>query len=249
MEQGLFFVEGRRSKIVLTIVITWFFLFIILLSSKLVIIVSIAYFLYYIFRVAIVQRAKQTLLISILLFVGIFSMLVTTDNPIRNRFSDAINGSATLFRQDRFSPATYFNGVQLRLLIWRFTYEILEERKSWLIGVSSGDAQHELDRKYEEVNVYQGDGVIDKKGYKEFNCHNVFLQTTLESGLIGLFILLLLIGMFLWQAIKEASSFPLIFYFAILAFCFTESVLTSQYTVLLFMFFPLLSLKADKLII
>jgi O-antigen ligase len=121
----------------------------------------------------------------------------------------------------------------------------LHEKNAWLMGVST-DAQSELNRKYAEANMYLGDGVKDNKGYRAFNCHNVFLQTVLESGLIGLATLLLLIIIFLLMAFKKKNSFALIFYFSILTFCFTESVLYTQYSILLFMFFPLLSLKAGK---
>jgi O-antigen ligase len=91
--------------------------------------------------------------------------------------------------------------------------------------------------------MYQGNGRDDTQGYLVFNCHNVFLQTALESGLIGLFILISIIVIFIVQAIQRRRRSTLIFFTAILAFCFTESVLSSQYTILLFMFFPLLSLN------
>jgi O-antigen ligase len=173
------------------------------------------------------------------------SAILLTNNPIKSRFSDAISGNVYLFKQDNFSPDIYFNGIQFRLLIWRFTYEILQQNKAWLLGVSTGDAQYELNKKFAETNIYLGDGKKDKLGYGVFNCHNVFLQTTLESGLIGLCFLLGIIFTFLIQAFKKQETLTIIFFLAILAFCFTESVLSSQYTILLFMFFPLLSLNVQ----
>ena len=246
LEQGIWFLKTKKTYFLAGVLITIFYCSIFLLSSKLVIALSLIYCLYVIIRKMIVSGAFLLLSISVFLFIVMASAVLFTNNPISNRFSDAVSGNGYLFKQEQFSPATYFNGVQLRLLIWRFTYEILEEKNAWIMGVSSGDAQFELNKKYAEANVYLGDGINDKKGYQVFNCHNVFLQTTLESGLFGLVILLTLIAIFLAQAFFKRDSFAIIFYIAILAFCFTESVLSSQYSILLFMFFPLLSLNVRR---
>ena len=246
LEKGIWFLKTKKTYLLMGVLITIFYCAIFLLSSKLVIALSLIYLLYFIIRKIILSSAFLFLGISVFLFVVMVSAVLLTNNPIGNRFSDAVSGNRFLFKQEKFSPATYFNGVQLRLLIWRFTYEILEEKDAWVMGVSSGDAQFELNKKYAEANVYLGDGLNDKKGYQVFNCHNVFLQTTLESGLVGLLILLALIAIFLSRAFNKRDSFAIIFYIAILAFCFTESVLSSQYSILLFIFFPLLSLNVRR---
>ena len=90
--------------------------------------------------------------------------------------------------------------------------------------------------------MYLGDGKADT-GFWNFNCHNVYLQTTLESGCVGLFFLLLAMVLFLVYAIKRHRFKALIFFVSIIAFGFTESITSSQYTILLFLFLPLLSLK------
>ena len=243
IENGMASLNMEKFKTLWLSVVIYFYFFIFLLSSKLVIIISLLYLVYVIVRALVTAKARHVFIISSLLIVTSISVVVLTNNPIRTRFSDAVSGNLYLFRQDKFSPDIYFNGIQFRLLIWRFTYEILDERSAWLIGVSAGDAQYELNRKYAEANVYLGDGENDKQGYRVFNCHNVFLQTILESGIIGLVVLLSLIIIILMRALKKRDSLTIIFYLAILAFCFTESVLSSQYTILLFMFFPLLSLN------
>jgi O-antigen ligase len=92
------------------------------------------------------------------------------------------------------------------------------------------------------MDMYLGDGKTDT-GFWNFNCHNVYLQTTLESGCIGLFFLLLEMALFIVYAIKQRKLNALIFFMSIMAFGFTESIASSQYTILLFLFFPLLSLK------
>ena len=242
-------IKPKDNKTIRTLVpalIIYFYLFIFLLSSKLVIIIALVYLVYATLSAILKNRMRYGVIVGGLLLITSLSALLFTNNPIKGRFSDALNGNSFLFKQEKFSPDVYFNGVQLRLLIWRFTYEILQEKNAWLIGVSTGDAQPELNRKFAETNVYLGDGSNDKLGYRAFNCHNVFLQTILESGLIGLFFLLAIIGTFLFQAFKKQSHLAIIFFLSMLAFCFTESVLSSQYTILLFMFFPLLSLTTQE---
>jgi O-antigen ligase len=216
--------------------------------SKLAIIIALSYLLYTIVFAVMRNSTKKKIIVASLSIIMLLSALVFTRNPIRSRFSDALSGNMFLFKQDTFSPDVYFNGVQLRLLMWRFTYEILQEKNSWLIGVSTGDAQYELNRKFAETNVYLGDGKNDKLGYRAFNSHNVFLQTVLESGLVGLCFLLGIIISFFFQAFNRKNKPAIIFFLGILAFCLTESVLSSQYAILLFMFFPLLSLNVQKVL-
>ena len=248
IESGLSLSKNKVFRTFVLSLIIYFYFFIFLLSSKLVILIALGYLLYAMV-VTIKKKSGYVIIIGTLLIITSISAILLTNNPVKRRFSDAISGNVYLFKQDKFSPDIYFNGVQLRLLIWRFTYEILQQDNAWLIGVSTGDAQHELNRRFEETNVYLGDGEKDKLGYRVFNCHNVFLQTTLESGLIGLCFLLGIIFTFLIQAFKKQDKLAMIFFLAILAFCFTESVLSSQYTILLFMFFPLLSLNVQNKII
>lgn len=247
MEEGLVLFTSGKMKTVLICLVIFFHFFIILLSSKLVIAAAVLYLILFGARYLWIKKTKAVVVLFISLVLATASLLLATKNPVKDRFRDLTNGSIGLFTQQKFSPGVYFNGLQFRLLIWRFTYEILNEKKAWVLGVSSGDAQYELDRKYIEANVYQGNGQDDSKGYLLFNCHNVFLQTVLESGLMGLVALIAVISTLIIQIVRRRRRSTFIFFMAILAFCFTESVLTSQYTILLFMFFPLLSLsKCDK---
>jgi len=242
IEEGLAESGNQPQRAFITSLVFFFFLCIVLLASKLIIALS---FLYIIFSgLKFFFKKKVLALVLFASFILATLLILTiTKNPIKDRFKDLASGNITLFTQEKFSPGVYFNGLQFRLLIWRFTYEILNEKKAWALGVSTGDAQIELNKKYMAAGMYQGNGKGDKKGYLVFNCHNVFLQTALESGLVGLFILISIIAIFIVQAVQRRRRSTLIFFAAILAFCFTESVLSSQYTILLFMFFPLLILN------
>lgn len=218
-----------------------FFLFmIILLSSKLVIIVTMLYLLFFAGRTFYFRKAKRIVPIAIVFFLSAVAVLSLTDNIVKRRFNDITTGDANLFRQEKFSTDTYFNGLQFRLLTWRFTYEILNRKKAWLLGVSPGDAQHELDTRYRETNMYLGEASRRDTGFLGFNCHNVYLQTLLESGIAGLLALLAAIVFFFFRVVRRKRYRVLFYFIPLLAFGLAESVLSTQYAILLFVLFPLL---------
>ncbi len=233
---------GRKIKILLIILTLYFFLVTLLLSSKLVIVIMLIYLTYYLVRNSSAYRNKKYIWqISLGLFI-VLVMIIITNGPIKKRFTD-LKGNMYLFEQQEFSPEIYFNGVQFRLLNWRFTKEILDENHAWLLGVSPAGAQHELNGKFIASNMYRGNGSTDK-GYIGYNCHNQFLQITLQSGIPGLFLFMLIFALLIWQVLRSGRRETMIMVIAIIAFCFTESLLETQYGVEIFTFFPLMGLYA-----
>jgi O-antigen ligase len=133
----------------------------------------------------------------------------------------------------------YFNGLQFRLLQWKFTPEILNENQRWLIGMSPGDARYFLNQKYISSKMYTGDPARGNKGFLVYNTHNQFLETLLQTGITGLavlcFICISLVRISREKKRLMLSSLVLL----MLAWFFTESVLETQYGVMIFTFFPL----------
>ena len=199
-----------------------------LLSSKLVLVLILLYLLFFVGRFFYVGRKRWILPVFISLIALLIALIALTENPVKKRFADITTGSGDLFRQETFSPEIYFNGVQFRLLTWRFTGEILDQKDAWLAGVSAGNAQHELNRRYTETRMFLGDG-SGSGGFRGFDCHNVYLQTLLESGIVGLILFLIACGFLLAQAIRRSNTQALVFFLALLIFGFSESVLSTQY--------------------
>ncbi|HEX5026206.1 MAG TPA: O-antigen ligase family protein [Agriterribacter sp.] len=241
-EEGITTVDKAKKKIAIISILIYFFIVIILLSSKIVLGILLVYLLYFIPSRLVKKRNKKIFFLMVGVLSIILFVLAATNNPVKKRFSDMAAGTSTLFQQEKFTPGVYFNGLQFRLLTWRFTSEILNEQKSWLLGVSPGDGKEALQKKYVETNMYQGDG-INSQGYLQYDCHNVYLETILESGLIGLVSLLSLIITFLIKIMKSKSRTALIFFISMLIFGFTESYLSRQYGIVLFTFLPLLALS------
>jgi O-antigen ligase len=209
--------------------------FLLLLSSKLIICFYFFYLLYF-FLLKNRKRAGNGMIAFI--FIGVVVAVLCTSNPIGKRFQQAFSGSSTLFMQKKFRPGIDFNGVQFRLLEWRFTFEILEEQHSWIFGNSPGDAQSILDQKYIETNMYTGTKGTGRRGFLGYHTHNQYLQTLLENGITGLLIFLF-VGYSLIKMARETEGRELkAFVLLILLYCFTDAPLETQYGLIIFSFFP-----------
>jgi O-antigen ligase len=87
--------------------------------------------------------------------------------------------------------------------------------------------------------MYTGDGKSTDRGYLDFNTHNEFLESLLQSGIAGLLLFTFIVVSIVQLAIRRSSA-DLIFTVAILlAYCFNESILQRQYSITIFTFFPL----------
>jgi O-antigen ligase len=103
-----------------------------------------------------------------------------------------------------------------RILIWKCSINIISN--NLLVGVGIGDVRDELVKEY------------SKKGDKDlilnrYNAHNQFLEVSLEGGLIGLAILILIIGFMTYYAISEKNTLYGLFIGLIFTFFLFESVL------------------------
>jgi O-antigen ligase len=211
-----------------------------LLSSKLVITFYLLY-LFYLFILLIKKRTKSRvwLIGSLTLLIITSSLALVTRNPVSSRFYDVFTGDLTIIKQEKFDPGKYFNGLQFRLLQWKFTGEILNETNRWWYGVSPGDAQALLNQKYISKKMYTGDPAQSTTGFLGYNTHNQFLETLLQSGITGLVILLVICISLLriaWQKRRRTVSTVILL---LLAWLFSESVFETQFGIMIFTLFPL----------
>lgn len=221
------------------LLIFYFTCCILLLSSKLVISFSICCFVYY-FLLVVKTNLKNRFAIFILLLTGLamIFLVMLTQNKISKRFNEILSGNLDLVRQPHFTPAIYFNGLQFRLLQWRFVTEILTEQHAWVTGVS-GEAQTLLDKKYTSTNMYTGGINTATRGYLGYNTHDQFLQSLLQSGIPGLLVFMLICYEMIYLVISRQNSELTIIVFLLIAYCFNEAVFETQYGIILFTFFPL----------
>jgi O-antigen ligase len=238
----VFLLEGFRNKFVLfgsplhVFLVLYFTVFLFLLSSRLVISFYALYLVY--FFIGLLKN--KTYIAGILLIIaGGIVLILLSKNPISLRFYDLLKENTGVLKREKFDPGIYFNGFEFRLLQWRLVPEILTENKSWFTGVTPGDGQHILDKKYIEKKMYTGDPLLDDRGYLGFNTHNQFLESLLQSGIPGLLVFtLIFFSLFKMVLIKKNRMMSFIT-ILLLIYSFTESVFETQYGLLLFTFFPL----------
>jgi O-antigen ligase len=174
--------------------------------------------------------------------------IISNDNPVHKRFID-LKGDIELIKREKYDAGIYFNGWQFRLLLWRVTYEIIRDKHAWLIGVGSSDAQAILEEKYLDLGLYTGGRNPDDHGYLKYNCHNQFLQTTLQSGVAGL---LFFLGWCCMLFIKaRPRKEPVLSWALIIMICFffIESVCERQYGMLPCTLIPLMYIYTCKKVI
>jgi O-antigen ligase len=184
------------------------------------------------------SRLFRTSLIALLVLS--VALLFAIPNPVTRRFYDVVRGDIGVVTKESFKPGDYFNGLQFRLLQWRFVPEILTENGRWWIGVSPGDGQTYLDEKYLSLNMYAGDPAKGTRGYLVYNTHNQFLQSLLQNGVIGLVILIATCICLLKMVIVQKSRLVIFVAIALLTMLFTESPFETQYGIMIFTFFPML---------
>jgi MFS family permease len=204
----------------------------ILLSSKLLLILLVILLISFLlgrrrFRV----NPAPFLGLGLLLLIGT-GMLLCTDNPVVRRYKDIGNGDIGLFKRDSFPSGTVYNGLSLRLVIWKFSYEILNEKKAWVIGVTSGDSQRLLNDKYRSTGMSQG--------YLSYNFHNQYIEEMVRSGIVGLCIFLAACWMLIVLARETGTKEAWFTIVMVLILYLTESMLEMQHSTFFSCFFPLL---------
>jgi len=104
-----------------------------------------------------------------------------------------------------------------RILIWENSLELIKE--NFWFGTSPGDAQSHIDKNYLKNKKF-----TPKEG-QEYNSHNQYLQTFVESGFIGFLLLMSIFGGGLIIAYKRKQMLFSMFLFIVLLNFFFDSML------------------------
>jgi O-antigen ligase len=225
--------------------ILYFIALLLLLSSKMVLSVLFLYLLYLLFK-RYTEKNKRWQSVALAIIIGLSAAVTFSfDNPVKKRFQDMFNGDLTLLKKDKFNRITYFTGVDFRLLEWRFTYEILRDNHAFIIGVSPAEAQSRLQEKYRSMDMYTGEKKRNDNGFLGYNCHNQFLQCSLQSGILGLLIFIFWIGTLLSKAVQKKDVVLTGIVAIIFTFFLSESVFERQVGMILCTLIPLLFLYSQ----
>lgn len=235
----------KKRKWILSLLI-YFSVFLFLLTSKMVIILYFVYIIYLVIFTDKFFRNRFFRLSGIAVILTALLFFLITKSPLRQRLSEDFRTNISFIEHDEYSPADYFNGVQFRLVSWRFAYEIVNDNNRWLIGVSPGDAQDMLNTKYRTLNMFTGGLPDNKKGYLDYHTHNQFLQAVLETGLLGLSAFILICAGMIRLAVNSRNRTMVVLTILLLCYCFADAVLKTQYGITLFILFPLFTYKGTE---
>lgn len=120
------------------------------------------------------------------------------------------------------------NGLAARLLMWHSAMELIRERP--IQGYGLVGSKELLIKKYEEKDFKLG--VTGR-----YNVHNQYLETLLNSGIIGLLLLLCLVLIPLMAAFREKKVLLIILILHFMLAMLVESALTVQKELVFFWFF------------
>lgn len=167
--------------------VLFFLVILFLISNKAgFLIISIMFFIR-LFSLKLLIGTKLSIMV-----VGLFVLgLIVYLNPrYQNSFNKIAKGEIGIDGNARYD-------YKIRLLSWDAAIELIKEEPLWGYGV--GDSQNVLNKTYKE------------KGYKAplkkaHNAHNQFLQTWIESGLLGLFWVIIIFSFILIITLKDRSQ-------------------------------------------
>lgn len=175
------------KKRVYIIPITLLTVVILLLSSKLFTLLLVLIFMYYAFIQVKTITFKTSLIVVFLLG------LVFSYQKISERFKE-IDRTNLLETKQSINPATTFDGFSLRKELIALGFELKAEHSSQMfIGLGPGICQEKLNQKLIDKQFYTGENEKSKSGFYNYNFHNQYVQTLLETGWIGFISLILML--------------------------------------------------------
>jgi len=167
--------------------------------------------------------------------ISAFLLLACTHNPIRARYLDMhLSAYADVAQRSDFS-GYHFDGLTLRLTLWRMGFEIFSRNNIWTNGLPGNEYHTRLASRMQRYRLYTGDGKTDK-GYSGYNMHNQYFESLEKFGVAGLALLVTMLLLPGIAAVRHDGQFLL---FALLLFALsflTESALETQSGILLFTF-------------
>ncbi|WP_276132364.1 O-antigen ligase family protein [Polluticoccus soli] len=239
---GRFFVGSWR--VLRFILIALQIVFFILLSSKTLIVLFFLIITPFYLRKTLKTRfgtAKVAILATAA--VALFTALVVTENPIKERYNDVIqkNDLNKAFLTDyREVDESRLSNLTIRVFSWRIGIENIIDNNLWLTGCGSGDWQELQNQRFGRYHVQNWDKTYfdNTSELYNINLHNMFLQSFLMIGLPGLLLcMIIILSPFLYVRKIIYSSLFFIFHLVGFAFMMQESALQSHAGVIYYCFF------------
>jgi O-antigen ligase len=225
-------------------------IYILLLSSKMIftlMIVSVSILVFPTLKNRV--RNLKVFRIGLLTAIVIVISGVILSGSLYSRFKKVSNiGEVNeVLTKKEFGQVYPWNGLTLRVLQLRSFWDI-ENSESFnpILGVGINNGQLPLNERYKEYNLYAGKKGEANGGFFHYNFHNQYAQTLIETGIIGLVILLFIIFQWFVWAKNEKSNLILTVSLVFVFLMITESLLLRQKGIVAFVFIPFLIMKVSK---
>jgi O-antigen ligase len=179
--------------------------------------------------------------LSLLIFLSIIGAFLTFNLYFTPTFSNRIPNLSVIKNaikgkdEQNNKITTSDDGSARRVFVWKASVDVIKQNLLW--GVGTGDTRDEL------LDMYLKKGM--KAEYNTaLNSHNQYLNTGVTLGILGVFVLLLCLGIPFFIALKQ-NSYLLVGFISLISINFLfESMLETQAGVIFYAFFnTLLCLK------
>jgi O-antigen ligase len=221
-------------------------IFFILLSSRTLIILFFIIILPLYLRMSFLQKKRNFLYAALLFsfFILLALIIFKTDNPIKRRYADILNKHIDTIERSQYKSSgnKQYNNLSLRIFLWRVGYDNIKENNLWLFGAGNGSIYTLQNKKMAEYGVMDIYNEKKRSPLYNVNLHNMYLQTLMMIGLVGLLVMLLVVLLPFWRSRhSEFRTFLFIFNFVIVVFMIQESSLQTQAGIVFYTFFSMVT--------
>lgn len=172
---------------------------------------------------------RKSLLYLILTVLLTYTAAYNLSNTFQKRVHSGIKDVTSIVEQK------YDNSWGIRVVYWFVAYDILKENP--LLGVGVGDFESAVIESLQK-NDY-GISKETKKFMEEQHAHNQFLMVLIQTGLLGLLLMLYIIYKIVTLPIddQEVKRISILFCTVYFVSCFAEPLWFKQFTLALFVVF------------
>jgi O-antigen ligase len=195
-------------------------------------IISLAIVLTIYTLVVLMRKSWKTGLSLILIMFTLFFFSITyKESPLRTRF-EAISSALSNLKTEN-NPSTESNAA--RIIMWNTSLQVIGQY--WLIGTGTGDYNEILTNLNKKLN---NTGVTEE----QLNSHNQFLNTWVQLGIFGLFVLVMLFVSSFFQ--NGRNLFGILILSTFLINFLVESFLETQSGIILFCILSVILFRESK---
>ncbi|MBY0435689.1 MAG: O-antigen ligase family protein [Cyclobacteriaceae bacterium] len=215
-----------------------FFLLILFINSSRIGIVSFA--IGSVFLLFLKLRNKKAALITLSVLLIAICALLLIFKTTRDRFTE-LTHNLEMIQLEKLEEYQEFNGLNLRLYLWKVSLSHLWQDRLLLYGVGAGDEPDYLAKAYKVHN-------LDEYGFDGFDPHNQWVSTCLHLGLIGVAFMgaMFLVGT--KQSFQTMNYNLLVFLLVTFSYCTTESIFESNKGIVFFsLFLSLIGIRSKTL--